>query len=137
MSIAQHVVRWLIDFWRAYSSLLFVMLPSIIVALTKVQTPEANKVAGWLKYALNLLSIFTHKDSPGTLKMPLTQSQPASVCDNGLPPTPPADPTVPITGIALILALSVTLGVTTSGCCALTRTCKNHVINDTIDCTAR
>lgn len=45
-------------------------LPSIIVGLTNV--PKAVGVVKWLNFALQLLSILTHKDQEGTFKLPLT-----------------------------------------------------------------
>ena len=56
---------------------LVTILPSVIVALTNYPT-----VQGVLKTILQVLNFFSglaHKDSPGTLKLPFTQSKPPAV----------------------------------------------------------
>lgn len=54
--------------------ILIALLPSVITALTPY--PQAAGVVRYLKLGLNLLSLLTHYDSPGTLKAPLTVSAP-------------------------------------------------------------
>ncbi len=57
----------------SYWPLLLFLLPSLITALTPY--PKAGGVVKVLSFVLNLGSVLTHKDSPGTLKAPLVQSQ--------------------------------------------------------------
>lgn len=44
------------------------IIPSVIVALTPY--PKASKVLKVLSYVLQVLSFLTHKDQPGTMKLP-------------------------------------------------------------------
>lgn len=63
--------------WQGELAAAISQLPSIIVALTPYP-----KVDGFLKkllQALNVVSLLTHKDSPGTLKPPFVQSQPPGI----------------------------------------------------------
>lgn len=48
-------------------------IPSVITALTSY--PKADGAVKVLKVLLNVLSVLTHADSPGTLKLPLTMSK--------------------------------------------------------------
>ncbi len=57
----------------SYWPLLLFLLPSLITALTPY--PKAGGVVKVLSFVLNLGSVLVHKDSPGTLKAPLVQSQ--------------------------------------------------------------
>lgn len=52
-------------------------LPSLIVALTPY--PVEQGVAKVILQILNVFSILTHKDSPGSLKPPVVQSKPPEV----------------------------------------------------------
>lgn len=55
--------------------ILAVLLPSLITALAKY--PKAKGLVAALQILLDLFSVLTHRDSPGTLKVPLlTRSQP-------------------------------------------------------------
>lgn len=59
-------------------------LASVYTGLTSYKRPAG--ILGWLRAAADLLSFVTHRDSPGTLQMPLLQhSQPP----NGVYKTPP------------------------------------------------
>jgi hypothetical protein len=51
-----------------------VVTPSIITGLTPY--PKASGVVSGLRLFLNVFSVLTHSDSPGTLKAPLTVSSP-------------------------------------------------------------
>lgn len=51
-----------------------VVLPALITALARY--PRAKGLVAVLQVACDVLSILTHKDSPGTVKLPLTRSQP-------------------------------------------------------------
>jgi hypothetical protein len=63
-------------------ALLIINLPGVIVALTAYP-----KEQGWAKNVLTVLQLFsalTHKDSPSTLKLPLTLSKPPPVIGNAV-----------------------------------------------------
>lgn len=64
----------LVAFWHVWGNviltILFAALPSVIVGLTP--NPKAAGVVKALSFALQLLSILTHKDAPGTFKLPMT-----------------------------------------------------------------
>jgi hypothetical protein len=84
-------------------SFLIAIFPSLIVAATPYP-----KEQGWLRVAsqiLNLFSGLTHSDSPGTLKLPLTQSSPPAVV--GAPVASPAS-----AAKVLVLALLALHGLT-------------------------
>lgn len=59
--------------WQGQLALTLTQLPSVIVALTPY--PTAAGLAKKLFAFLNLFSFLTHSNSPGTLKLPLTQSK--------------------------------------------------------------
>ena len=68
------VVAYLQASWPTWLGIAVAALPSLITALTPYP-----KVEGFLKQLLqilNLFSILVHKDSPSTLKLPLTFSRP-------------------------------------------------------------
>ena len=52
--------------WPWLGPLLVVLVSSLVTALTKYPKAET-----WLHVALDVLSFLTHKDSPGTMKLPL------------------------------------------------------------------
>jgi hypothetical protein len=104
--------------WQGELAAAISQLPSIIVALTPYP-----KVDGFLKNCLKLLnvvSLLTHKDSPGTLKPPFVQSQPPVA----IPPIPLGVATqsaprtagfVSLMWLAVLCLLSLCLG----GCAAV------------------
>lgn len=79
-------------------------LPSIITALTAY--PKAGGVVKVLKTVLNVLSVLTHHDSPGTMKSPLTMSK---------PPTDVATSLV-VNRVALLLPFFIPLLFLHTGC---------------------
>jgi len=56
-----------------------VLLPSIIVGLTNA--PQQKNIWGVLKIVLERISILTHRDSPGTLKLPGTTKNTPKACE--------------------------------------------------------
>lgn len=55
--------------------ILFTLIPSILVAITKAPVPGSNPVASAAKKILQVGSVLTHKDDPGILKPPLVTSE--------------------------------------------------------------
>src|SRR4051812_37275453 len=53
---------------------LIVAIPSLITGLSRY--PQASGFVAVLQTLLNLLSVLSHHDSPGTFKLPLTFSKP-------------------------------------------------------------
>lgn len=49
-------------------------ISSLVVGMTK--TDSDNKVVEKVKHVLNWFSLVVHKDSPGSLKLPIVQSKP-------------------------------------------------------------
>jgi hypothetical protein len=75
---------WLKAHWPMIVGVLVVVLPALITALARY--PRAGGVVKALQIALDVLSWLTHRDSPGTLKVPLVmRSKPPAVTP---PPTP-------------------------------------------------
>jgi hypothetical protein len=68
------VYAWTVAHGPAIAGVLLLALPTVITGLSEY--PKAAGVTSFLKVVLNLLSVLTHKDSPGTFKLPLTLSQP-------------------------------------------------------------
>jgi hypothetical protein len=64
--MSRKLLDWLIANWP----FIVAIAPSIFVALTKV--PKGGSVLDYFKYAMQLVSILTHRDEIGTLKSPLT-----------------------------------------------------------------
>jgi hypothetical protein len=58
-------------------TLLLVLIPSLITGLSEY--PKAASFVSFLKVLLNLLSVLSHRDSPGTFKLPFTFSQAPAV----------------------------------------------------------
>jgi len=50
-----------------------VVLSSLATALSTY--PKTSGIARYIKQALNVFSVLTHSDSPGTLKAPFVQSE--------------------------------------------------------------
>jgi len=70
-------MQWLLQNWGTILGIVVAVLPSLIVALTPYP-----KVEGFAKTVLQVLEVFsvlTHKDSPGTLKLPLTLARPPAI----------------------------------------------------------
>jgi hypothetical protein len=65
---------WALAHGPAIAAVLLLALPTLITGLSEY--PKAAGMVSFLKVVLNLLSVLTHKDSPGTFKLPLTLSQP-------------------------------------------------------------
>lgn len=76
MSILEHIK----DFWASYGEWMTIaLIPTIIAGLTI--SPRTAPAAHWVgkiwdgvKILMNFLSVLTHKDQPGTFKLPLTTS---------------------------------------------------------------
>lgn len=66
----------------AILAFLFAVLPTLITGLTAY--PQAQGTVSALRLILNVLSVVSHKDSPGTFKLPMTVS-----ADPGLPKAQP------------------------------------------------
>lgn len=60
--------------WTSQLAWLIAALPSLIVAATPL--PKVSAALKVVSKILNFFSLLTHKDSPGTLKLPFTQSRP-------------------------------------------------------------
>jgi hypothetical protein len=86
--------------WQAQLSWFVAALPSIIVAATPY--PRVSAVLKKISWLLNLFSVLTHKDSPNTIKAPLTQSKPPVVVGQTVTTT---IATTSIVGAALIFGL--------------------------------
>jgi len=77
---------WLRAHWPMIVGILVVVLPALITALARY--PRAGGVVKALQVVLDVLSWLTHRDSPGTLKVPfLMRSKPPTSTP---PPTPRA-----------------------------------------------
>lgn len=94
-------MNWLIAHWQTIAFVLLLVVPSLITGLSRY--PKAAGVVHWLKVALDLLSVVTHADSPGSLKVPVLQrsKSPEGVESPGVPP------------VALLLILVVGLSACT------------------------
>src|SRR5712664_4374697 len=68
------VYAWALAHGPAILVFLGLVLPSVITGLTPY--PKAKGVIPFLQLLLNIVSILTHHDSPGTFKAPLTLSKP-------------------------------------------------------------
>lgn len=66
----------------AIISAVLLATPSIITGLS--QYPKASGFVSGLRLFLNIFSVLTHSDSPGTLKAPLTVSSPPVVAGSSL-----------------------------------------------------
>lgn len=79
------MLQKLFDLWATVGpgvlATLAALLPTIITGLTKYR--PASGAIGVLSALLDLLSLVQHKDSPGTLSLPLVRST---------PPAPPVQP---------------------------------------------
>lgn len=92
---------------KIWLPILVVVLSSIITGLSKM--PEASGVVNVLKMILQLFSVLTPKDAPGTLKMPLkVMKHPGKKEDRTTPPGPPA--------AVMILLLASGVLLSTNGC---------------------
>jgi hypothetical protein len=70
--------------WPMVVGVLVIVLPALITALARY--PRAGGVVKALQVVLDVLSWLTHRDSPGTLKVPIVmRSKPPAVTP---PPTP-------------------------------------------------
>jgi len=72
--ILTDALNWIITHKTAIIAGALAALPTIITALSNY--PKAAGLEAVLKTILNILSIATHNDSPGTLKLPGTMSKP-------------------------------------------------------------
>jgi len=64
-------------YWAMLLSMMPVLvavLPSVIVGLSN--SPKTAGLAGYLKVVLQVFSVLTHKDEPGTFKLPGTVTLP-------------------------------------------------------------
>lgn len=70
--------------WQGQLALILSQTPSIITALT----PYPKAAGAWktISQILNVFSLLSHRDSPNTLKAPLTQSQPPLVVGSAVSP---------------------------------------------------
>jgi hypothetical protein len=96
-----------IAFLSAHQALLIaaalIAVPALITGLSRY--PKAAGVVRMLQVFFDVFSVVVHADSPGTLKLPLTRSQP--------PMTPLVSVPAPPIGAALVLLLAAGL---LSGC---------------------
>jgi hypothetical protein len=67
-------LKWAVDNWQAIAGFLIVVLPALITGLSKF--PAAEGFAAGLRRFVAFLSVVTPKDSPGSLKPPLTPAEP-------------------------------------------------------------
>lgn len=107
--------------------LIMTLIPTLITALSKF--PQANGVVKVLQIIFDFFSILTHKDSPGTLKMPFTRSKPPGWTkpEKGTRSMPP------VAGVILIPVLCLTL----SSCCVFRGDCKSkpgQIATLVVDC---
>ena len=65
-------MSWLAAHWMEVAGVAVVVLPALITGLTPYT--KAKGVVTALRVVLDILSIVTHKDSPGSLKLPLMRS---------------------------------------------------------------
>lgn len=70
----QSPLKWAVDNWQNIAAFLVVVLPALITGLSKF--PKADGFAATLRRFLAFLSVVTPKDSPGSLKPPLTPAVP-------------------------------------------------------------
>lgn len=108
----------LIELAKHYWPAVVAALPSLITALTAY--PRAAGVVKVLRTLLDLASVLTHKDSAGTLKLPLTKSaQPASMVPPPLPSAPGSSSGHASTSVMIAIvagAVSIGLACLLSGC---------------------
>ena len=64
------VIAYLLAHWGTILSIALALLPTVITGLGANST--AGKVLAWL---LDMLSLASHKDATGSLKLPLTTSK--------------------------------------------------------------
>jgi hypothetical protein len=66
----------ILDTWHALApgllAALIALLPSVITALTAY--PTARGWITWIQIGIDYLSVLQHRDSPGTLSLPLRRS---------------------------------------------------------------
>jgi hypothetical protein len=86
--------------WKGQVALAITQLPGIIVALTNY--PKVDGVLKNLLTALQLMSNLQHKDSPGTLKFPLTLAKPPTVIGQTVTVTTTAPATIGKIGVLLV-----------------------------------
>jgi hypothetical protein len=91
---------------EAVTTFLLVLIPSLITGLTPY--PKAGGAISFLRLALNVLSVLSHHDSPGTFKLPLTVSKtPDSVTGRVVDLDPPQGfVRLPLLAAVAILALA-------------------------------
>lgn len=96
------VWNWLLAHWQIVAAVALVVLPALATGLSRY--PRAAGVVHWLRVLLDLLSVVTHADSPGSLKLPLVQRS----------KSPAGDPPPPVgVGMPLCLLLAVALAACT------------------------
>ncbi len=130
------------DFWATWGAWIsLALIPTIITGLslspkTRDVATSMQKVWDGIKKMLDLLSLATHKDSPGTFKLPLKRSplppdkavEPEqSTPDDPNPPQPPPPPAM--------LTLLIALSVSSTGCSWLRGDTATKIKEDIIDCT--
>jgi len=101
-------MHWLSAHWLEMALVLTAILPTIITGLRDY--PQAQH---WLNVLLDVLSLVTHRDSQGSLKIPGKRSIPPG--ELALPKMPP-----PLPPAAVLLPLILALGL--SACCTFSRT---------------
>lgn len=85
--------------WPIWAPILTVVIASLVTRLTPY--PKAGGVVTALRVVLDVLSVLTHKDSPGTFQLPVVQrSQPP---EGKLELPPPSVP--PVVALLALLAL--------------------------------
>lgn len=69
-------IRWAIENWATCLVIVggLLSVASTITALT--ETPKDDAVVSRIKAIFDRISVLTHKDGAGTLKVPLTKSRP-------------------------------------------------------------
>lgn len=73
-------IRWIIENWEAIALIIggLMAIANAITALT--DTPKDDilvfKITTKIKAVLDRISVLTHSDAKGTLKLPLTKSKP-------------------------------------------------------------
>jgi hypothetical protein len=117
------------NFWHVWGPWISLsLIPTIITGLsvspkTSKAVPFIQKAWDALKSFLDMFSVATFKDKPGTFQLPLKAYK---LFEKKTPPTAP-------TAIILILALSIP----GAGCCKLFGDCGTGVKQDIIDCTSQ
>lgn len=88
--------------WPIWAPILTVVLASVATRLTPY--PKAGGVVTALRVVLDVLSVLTHKDSPGTLQLPLVQRSkpPEGALEVDPPNLPPA--VLLMAGLSLLAA---------------------------------